>query len=408
MQTPLLPSRRQFLGGSLGGFFALAGAQQSLIAASPQGKAKRCLILCMNGCPSQFETFDPKPGQHTGGPTKAIPTTVKGLEIAETLPQIARRMHHLSVLRNLTSREGEHERAQYYLHTGYKFVEAFPRPALGSMVSKQAPVQAIPNYVAIGAPGYGPAFLGADHGPFSIEQPAQARRLLRVIEARRSRLQLTRELNAEFDRTHSVAAVERRVAVLDRIEQLIDTPFSRALDLDSVSQTERERYGESDFAQHLLLARCMLEINVPFVEVVLNGWDTHSQNFPQTDRLCRTLDQPWAMLLDDLEASGLLDETLLVWMGEFGRTPTINAEQGRDHFPQVTPAVIGGAGIATGQVLGQTTSSGTAIKGDAHHVPDLFATLFTVLGLDPRVEFPTDFGSMTKATDGGKAIAQLL
>lgn len=402
-------SRRNFIGGSLSGFASFAPAHnQQLLAAENSGKAKRCLVLWMNGGPSQMETFDPKPGHMTGGPTKAIETNVDGLRIAENLPEIAKQMDKLSVLRNITSREGEHERANYFLHTGYAFVEAFPRPAMGSVFSQSQQLGALPNYVSVGSRGFGPAFLGADHGPFSIENPEDARRLLRVIESRRSRLQLTRSLSEEFDKSHASEQVEQRLSVLSRIEKLIDTPFSQALNLEAVSDRDRQRYGEGGFANRALLAKRLLEVGVPFVEIQQGGWDTHADNFNATARLCGELDRPWAALMEDLDSSGLLDETLVIWMGEFGRTPVINGNRGRDHFPDVTPVVIGGAGVAHGEVIGQTNENGTAIDGERHSVPDLFATIFTALGIKPSTEFPTNFGSMTKATDDGRPIAALL
>ncbi|MEM7015383.1 MAG: DUF1501 domain-containing protein, partial [Verrucomicrobiota bacterium] len=237
--------RRHFLGGSLGGFvaFALSHNQQLLAKPGPHGVARRCLVLWMQGGPSQMETFDPKPGKLTGGPTKAIDTSVRGLQIAETLPHISKHMDKLSVIRNLTSREGEHERAQYLLHTGYAQVDGFPRPAMGSVLSEYAESQPLPNYVSVGSRGFGPAFLGTDHGPFAVENPEDARRLLRVIESRRSRLKLTRSLSEEFDKTHAAEQVEQRLSTMNRIEQLIDTPFASALNLESVSPRDRQRYG---------------------------------------------------------------------------------------------------------------------------------------------------------------------
>ena len=299
--------RRHFLGGALGGFSSFALANQQLVPAGrANGRAKRCLILWMDGGPSQMETFDPKPGTGTGGPTKAIETAVSGLQIAESLPQLAKRMDKLSVIRNLTSREGEHERARYYLHTGYKLVEGFPRPSLGSMMSHQVNSQPMPNYVSIGSSGYGPTYLGAEHGPFSIEDPEEARRLLRVIESRKTRLKLTRTLSEDFDRTHESPQVKQRLAALERIEQLIDTPFSKALALDEEPERAWERFQarENEFGKRMLVAKRMLELGIPFVEVNLGGWDTHQENFSNVSRLCRQLDQPWAAMMDELGRFG--------------------------------------------------------------------------------------------------------
>ncbi len=408
----MMIQRRRFLGSSAAGFFAWAWRfgcprlVQAAISRSPG--LRRCIVLWMDGGPSQMETFDPKPGTETGGPVQSIATSVPGLHISEFLPQIARRMHHLSVIRNLTSTEGEHQRAQHLMHTGYPRIDSFPRPSLGSIVSYETPPSAIPRYVTLGSRGFGPAFLGPEHGPFSIGDPDEARDMLSVLRQRRERLQFLQELSRPFATRHPDAAVQRRRAMIGQIEQLVDTPFSRALDLQREPASSRQRYGDSEFGRFCLLARRLLEADVRFVEIQLGGWDTHSGNFSATRRLCETIDLPWAALLDDLDERGLLDDTVLLWMGEFGRTPVINAAAGRDHFPAVTPAVIGGGGVRGGQVVGATTRDGRAIDGDSLTVPDLFATVLQRLDIEPDTEFTTSFGSPAPATDGGTPIAALL
>lgn len=400
-------SRRNFLGGSLGGFFSFAMAhhgQRLLAAAGAERTAKRLLVIWADGGPSQLDTFDPKPGRETGGERKSIETSVAGLEISETLPRLAKQMNKLSVIRNLSSREGQHERAKVYLHTGYKPVEAFPRPALGAVVSHGAPNSDLPNYVSIGSPGFGPAYLGLDHVPFSIEDAARARNLLQTLESRRSRIRLTRKLSENFSASRASAGAASRLAVLSGIEKLIETPFADALDVAAEPESVLQRYGDGAFAGHCVLARRLLETGVSFVEIHHAGWDTHQQNAQSTARLCGEIDQPWAALMEDLAARGLLEETIVMWLGEFGRTPQINGTAGRDHFPQVTPVVIGGGGFAGGEVIGRTNKDGTAIEGDSHGVADLFATVLSRLGVSPDREYETDFGSMTKATDDGKVI----
>lgn len=399
-------TRRNVLGGALGGFFAYAmrNGIDHVLASQPEGIAKRCVVLWMNGGPSQFETFDPKPGTSTGGEFKAISTSVPDVQICETLPNIAKRMNDLSIVRSVTSSEGEHIRAQYYLHTGYSFVPGFPRPSMGSVVAHESAPQDFPQYVAIGSPGYGPAYMGPDHAPFSIENPEEALQLMQSIRRRKRRIHLLQQLGATFDAEHPEDNLARRRAMVSRIETLVSTPFVSALDLEKESSSVRDRYGEHEFGQACLLARRLLETGVSFVEVQHDGWDTHANNFNESRELCEAIDAPWAALMDDLKSSGLLTETIVLWMGEFGRTPTINANRGRDHFPTVTPAVIGGGGIRGGQVIGATNRTGREIEGDSHKVPDLFATVFAALGMDPAKQFTTSFDSPTGATDSGKPI----
>ncbi len=411
MNIPML-NRRQVLGGAIGGFFAYAARNRcdQLFASSigDAAKAKRCIVLWMDGGPSQIDTFDPKPGKTTGGEFQSISTAADGVRISETLPHIAKQMDGLSVIRNLSSPIGDHQRAQYFLHTGFQFVQAFPRPALGSVISHTTTPTDFPNYVALGSRGFGPAYMGPEHAPFSIEDPAQARQLLVALRKRRGRLQLLNNLGAEFDQRHASTLVQQRQSMVSRIEALASTRFAEALDMERSSVADRQRYGETGFGQSCLLARRLLDLGVRFVVVQLGGWDTHANNFPALRQLCGQLDQPWGALMADLKSSGMLDDTVVVWMGEFGRTPRINAQRGRDHFPQATPVVIGGGPFQGGRAIGQTNALGTEISGDAVSVPDLFATIMSAFGIKPDQEFTTDFGSPTTATDDGKVIQGLL
>ncbi len=405
--------RRQWISASVGGLFGLAARSRcenlfaGLPGTNPGQKAKRCVVLWMEGGPSQLETFDLKPGTRTGGSTQTIATRADGIEISEFLPRIAQHMDQLSVIRNLTSREGDHDRGTYYLHTGYTPVPSFPRPAAGSVISRYAEDSDIPKFVQLGGANVGPAFMGPDHAPFTIEDPNRARELLEDLRRHRSRMGLIQKLSQEFETTHPEAMVERRKSMLHRIERLVTTRFIDALDWQKEPTPVQERYGQTDFGKSCLLARRLLECGVHFVEVVLSGWDTHANNAAEVRQLCTQLDGPWASLMEDLKSSGLLDETVVVWMGEFGRTPQINAQNGRDHFPDVTPVVIGGGGLSGGRVIGKTNHLGTEIEGPSHRVADLFATLYQAMGIRPDEEFQTDFGSPTTATEDGKLITDL-
>ncbi|MGI9516655.1 MAG: DUF1501 domain-containing protein [Pirellulaceae bacterium] len=409
---PISINRRQMLGGSIGGFFAYAARNHcdGLFASevNSSARAKRCIVLWMDGGPSQLDTFDPKPGTSTGGEFQSIETAAPGMRISETLPRVARQMDALSIVRNLTSDIGDHQRAQYYLHTGYQFVSSFPRPSLGSVISSTGGESALPNYVALGSAGYGPAFMGPEHAPFSIENAAQARQLLNTLRRRRGRLRLLGELGSEFDAQHPGPLLEQRKSMISRIGALSATQFSSALDLEQASPADRSRYGDSEFARNCLVARRLLDLGVRFVEIQRGGWDTHDNNFRAVRRLTGDIDRPLAALMEDLRNSGMLEDTIVIWMGEFGRTPRINGRAGRDHFPRVTPVVLGGGPIQGGRVIGGTNELGTEIQGEPWQVPDLFATIMSAFGVEPDEEFTTDFDSPTTATDGGRIIEGLL
>ncbi len=404
-------NRRQMIGGSVSGFFAYALRNRGtdLFAKSAfQGSAKRCVVLWMEGGPSQLDTFDPKPETGTGGPFKPLATTASDIQISETLPQLAKQMNHLSVIRNLTSTEGEHLRATYYLHTGFQLVPSFPRPAMGSVISRETPDSDFPKYVSLGATGIGPAYMGPEHTPFSVADADAAINLFNTVRRRKSRVSLLRELDSSFSNKFHDARMETRKAAVEKIERMASTRFAKSLDVRQSSKRDLSRYGESAFGRRCLIARQLLDLGVAFVEVQQSGWDTHSDNFNSVKRLCEQIDRPFAALVEDLKSSGMYDDTLIIWMGEFGRTPTINGQMGRDHFPAVTPVVIGGGPINAGVAVGQTSNDGRKIEGHSYHVADLFATIFNAFGVAPDKEYTTDFDSPTTATEDGKVIAELV
>lgn len=402
-------TRRKFVRGSLGGLFSFAALHQMdrLFAQESQKSTKRCLVLWMGGGPSQLDTFDPKPGTATGGPVTAIQTAVPGLNIASGLPEIAKRFGQLSVIRGLNSPEGDHDRGSHFLHTGYPFVQAFPRPTLGSIISHENPLSDFPLFVSVGARGLGPAYMGPDHAPFAVEDPATAVELISSLRKQRENLKTLDRFDRRFDQDHIDAGLDRRRASLQRVERMLTTSFVKAIDLNGASDSDRQRYGESSFGQRCLLAKRLLESGVKFVEVNHDGWDTHDDNFNNVARLCSEIDGPWSTLIDDLTASGLWNDTVVIWMGEFGRTPQINGNNGRDHFPKTTPIVLGGGGIRGGQIVGRTNETGLEIEDGEVTVPDLFATLLKALGVDPAHEFRTEFGAIAPASDHGTVISSL-
>jgi hypothetical protein len=408
MQTLL--SRRTLLQMAGTGVFSFSCRHRcdAIFATPPTNSVKRCIVLWMEGGPSQMETFDPKPGTATGGPTETLATSVPGISIAKHLPKIATKMQHLSIIRNLASPEGDHDRGSHFLHTGYPQVPAFPRPALGSVISHESPTADHPLFVSIGSRGFGPAYMGPDHAPFSVEDPNVAVTQLRELTKQRTLLRRLDSFNQAFDQDHYDNNLARRKSSIARIERLLSTPFVKALNVDSSPTQDLERYGDTTFGRRCLLAKRLLESGVRFVEVTHSGWDTHDDNFNNVARLCNEIDGPWSTLIDDLQASGLWDDTVVVWMGEFGRTPQINANNGRDHFPQVTPVVLGGGGIRGGQAIGQTNKLGVEIEGSSVTVPDLFATLLSTFGIDPNHQFQNEFGAIAPASDNGKVIQGLV
>jgi hypothetical protein len=402
-------SRRSFLGCGAGGFLAFAMRHQAGdLFAQEAVKAKACIVLWMRGGPSQLDTFDPKGGA-TGGGVKSLATVAKEIAIADSLPKTAGVMNHLSIIRSMTSKEGEHQRATTLLHTGRPFVEGVGHPSAGAIVSKESSDKAVtvPRYVTIGGEAFGPAFLGEEHGPFTLEDPERALEQLRQLQTKRARFKLAKELGRDFDDSHAGELLDRREGLMLRTAALLDTGFPKALDLAKESEELRNAYGRNGFGQGCLLARRLVEAGSRFVEVDLGGWDTHQNNAQGVRTLCSTLDPALAALVADLRDRRLLESTIVLWMGEFGRTPVINAENGRDHFPRAFSVAIGGGGIPGGRVIGDTGRAGLEIAKDPVTVPDLFATIFERFGFDTAKKYRDLQGAVVKMTESGVPVKGL-
>jgi len=418
-------NRRAFLKSSLAGLLsAWSFSPRRLLAepltgrkappsfgGAPAARAKACILLWMNGGPSHIDTWDPKDSSRF----KPIATAATGVQICEHLPQLAGQAGKLAILRSLSSKEGNHDRAQHLLHTGYAPNPTVAYPSLGSWVVEELgdSAQNLPGFVSINGPSEGPGFLGVEHAPFVVFDPtrplentAHARGvdMVRFLK-RRSTLDA---LEADFQRETGDPKVHSRQEVYAKAVRMMYSTKLKAFELDDESSTVRAAYGDNNFARGCLMARRLVEAGVKFVEVVLDGWDTHADNFGRTQKLMGALDPAMATLLVELEERKLLDSTLVVTVGEFGRTPKINEREGRDHHPQAFSAVLAGAGVRGGIVHGATDESGAKVVQDPANVPDFMATIASLLGVDPARELRTPRGRPITVTDGGKPIAALL
>ena len=403
-------SRRDWLRLSAAGLagYSMSGwlGTLSADAATDPKRRRSCILLWMNGGPSQMDTFDLKPGHANGGPFREIATAVPGIKISEHLPRLARHVDRLALVRSMSSKEGDHDLANYYVHAGYLKRGPIQYPTIGALVAKETGAESadLPTYVSI-APhrrlssgAQTPGFLGPRYAPLIVgdgdtrDQSLGVRNLTphtgiggEHIEAR---LRLVQQMQHEFVADHPSAAATSHQTAYQRAARLMRTSAGKAFDLDEEPAKLRDAYGRNRFGQGCLLARRLVERGVPFIEVSLGGkngigWDSHVNNFETVRDLSQVLDAGWATLVGDLKARGLLDSTLIVWMGEFGRTPTINPDKGRDHFPGAWTAVLGGGGIKGGQVIGKTSGGGEAIVQRPVSVPDMLATVCVALGVDP-------------------------
>ncbi len=417
-----LPSRRTLL--RFGATGALAGALPALSYQRPAradgppagaGPARSCIFLYLAGGPSHIDTFDLKPGRPGGGEFRPVATSVDGLQICEHLPRLAERMKQLALVRSLTAKEGNHDRARHLMHTGYAPAGGADHPAFGSMVAetRRGVASGLPGYVAIAGPGEDSGFLSSAYSPFPVKNPLRPVRHLapaRGIEGPRfaRRLTVWRQLEDQFAASRGGGYVGSRRQVAEQALTLMQSSGSRAFQVEEEPESVKEAYGSSEFGAGCLMARRLVEAGVPFVEVTLNGWDTHEDNFNRVKTLCGTLDQGLSALVDDLAGRGLLGSTLLVCAGDFGRTPRINERGGRDHHPACSSVLLGGGGIRPGQVVGESDADGDQVRSRPVTVPDLYRTVAHLLGLNPDRSRTSPAGRPIKTVDGGARIAELL
>jgi uncharacterized protein (DUF1501 family) len=417
--------RRTLLSTGAQGLFALlvsrwlgdgvALADTAPVVAAPTATAKACVVIYLNGGPSQLDTFDPKPGAPTGGPFKAIATRARGVRISQHLPNIAEQADKIAIVRGLSSKEGNHQRAQYLLHTGYSPNPTVVHPALGAWVSKRLgdPASDLPPFVSIGGPSAQAGILGVENGPFVVQRgggiPDDVAFAAGVSEARFGRRVAGLDvLERHFAAETAEPMVAGRRAVYAKATRLIHSPRISAFDLASEPSLLKAAYGDNDFGRGCLTARRLVEAGVKFVEVVLDGWDTHQNNFERVKDLSAQLDPGMGTLLRDLADRHLLDSTLVVCVGDFGRTPKINGNEGRDHFPQAAFAVLAGGGVKGGVVRGETSPDGSQVVRDPTPVPNLFATVATLLGMGLDTEATAPSGRPIKVTDRGAVVPELI
>ncbi len=419
MDRDLLHRRTLLQVGASALFGALVNrylSPRTALAADGRGaKASACILLWLNGGPSHIDTFDPKPGKASGGPFKAIKTRAPGVLLCEHLPRLAERCNEIALVRSMSSKEGNHSRAQYYVHTGYAPSPTVEYPSMGAWTGARRgePEAELPAFVSIGGPSFGAGFLGVQNGPFVLQKagapPADVSVSPGVDGARFERRLAA--LSAMDERFASVTAdpkLDGRRQVYAKAVRLMQTPKLEAFDVSGESEATRRAYGDTDFGRGCLAARRLVERGVKFVEIVLDGWDTHQNNFERTQSQMAALDPAFAALLADLTSRGRLGSTLVACMGEFGRTPTINANDGRDHWPAAWSAALAGGGIRGGVVRGATDDDGAKVTTAPTTVPDLLATMATLLGLDPAHTETSPTGRPISVTDGGAAIRELM
>ena len=438
MTRPSALSRREML-KQLSAYGAFGTSMSPLLpvlaneATRSTTRHRSVILLWMTGGPPQTDTFDMKPGHENGGQFKPIETSVSGIQVCEHLPQMAKLMQHCVPIRSMSTKEGDHTRATYLLRTGNLPQGPIDYPTLGSLFSKELGRENsdLPNFVAV-APytsfspaAYSPGFLGPKFAPLVV---GDANRIVNAAgtnydqslavknlslpagintERADARLALLGDLESDFASQRPGFNAESHQSAYAAAVRMMRSEAVKAFQLDDEKAALRDAYGRNQFGQACLLARRLVERGVPFVEVSLNGvnnnqtfaWDTHAQNFAAVKGLLGVLDPAWSTLITDLKDRGLLDSTLIVWMGEFGRTPKINPQAGRDHFPNAWSSVMCGGGIKGGQAIGKTSDDGMKVDDRPVSVQDLFATMCAVLGLDSMKQNISNVGRPIRLAD---------
>lgn len=416
-RTPRGMSRRHFMRHLAGGAAMAAPAAcfvNSLRAQAQQLKRnhKAAIMLWMGGGPSTMDIWDLKPGAATGGPFQPIATNAPGVQISEHLPMMAKNMDKMAIIRSMSTREADHGRGRYYMHTGYVPNPNMTHPSYGAVISHELTPDdlEIPPFVSVGGGSEGPGFLGMAYAPFVVSSNGQVRNLDMNVEEKRlmDRMHMLARLEGSFINQNRGQSARDHAKVLDKTLSLMTSQQMAAFKTNGEPQEVQDRYGTTGFARGCLMARRLVEVGVPFVEVSLGGWDNHQNIFPTlADTKLPELDKAMSALVEDLAARDMLKDTAIIWMGEFSRTPRINGNQGRDHWARSWSVVVGGAGMHGGQAIGETNADGTQVVTDPYTSQDVMASVCKALGISLSTTFTSNNGRPMKIANSGKVIKEL-
>jgi len=400
--------RREFLTSTAG----VLGLLQTLKANQEEIKknGKSAILLWMGGGPSTMDIWDLKPDAATGGPFRPIGTT-GDVQICEHMPLMAKQMHNMAIVRSMSTREADHMRGRYYMHTGYVPNPSIEHPSYGSLLSHQLRRDdiEIPQFVTVGGGSMGAGFLGAQYNPFSVNSDGRIRNLDMKVDARLIQRAYALDLiESNFINQKRGSLAKDHQSVLKQTFNLLTSEQMEAFKIAGEPEPVKERYGDNGFGKGCLMARRLVEVGVPFIEVNLGGWDNHQNIHPTLkDNKLPVLDQGMSALVEDLEQRELLDDTAIIWMGEFSRTPRINGNAGRDHWARSWSVVVGGAGMNGGIAVGATNDDGTKVITDPYSSQDVMASVCKALGISLSTTFTSNSGRPMKIANSGKVIKEL-
>lgn len=382
-------------------------------AADLKKNKKSAILLWMSGGPSTMDIWDLKPGASTGGQFRPI-STAGDVQISEHMPMTAKVMDKLSIVRSMSTREADHMRGRYYMHTGYVPNPNIEHPSYGAVLSHELIDQRadleIPPFVSVGGGSVGPGFLGMAWSPFVVNSNGQVRNLEMGLKEDRlmQRMAALDMIENNFIKQNRGSASEDHQKILKKTLNLMTSSQMEAFKVMKEPKEVQDRYGNDGFGRGCLMARRLVEAGVPFVEVDFGGWDNHANIFTTlADQKLPVLDRAMSALVEDLEQRGLLEDTAIIWMGEFSRTPRINGGAGRDHWARSWSVVMGGAGMKGGLGVGSTNADGTSVETEPYTSQDVMATVCKALGISLETTFTSKSGRPMKIANGGKVIKEL-
>ena len=408
-------SRRNMLAAT-GGAALLGMNIRTLLAAAGKdhaAKAEHVILFWNGGGMSHIDTFDPKPGRKTAGEFKPIKTSAPGVEISEIFPQVAKQMHHVTLVRSIAGTQGDHGRATHQLQTSYLPFPNLVHPGIGSVVAHEMPqVGDLPAYISISGAAPKAGYLGQKCEAYFVSNPGDKDPYLAfpegIAEVRgNKRLEVLEKFTNRFNGKSTDTRLQSTDTSIEEAVRLMRSPALEAFEFSKVAPKTLDRYGNTAFGRGALLAKRLVEKGVRFVQINRGGFDTHSNNFPAMQDHAETMDPALASLIQDLAESGLLSKTLVVMLSEFGRTPVINKDAGRDHHASVFTAFMAGGGLKGGLAYGTSDADGADPQDKPVQVPDLHATICHSLGINPNKEVNTPLERPLKLVDSGKPVTEL-
>ena len=395
-------SRRNFLAA-----LSAVSMARPAAAAKEATRGKSTMLIWLSGGPPTIDMWDLKPGSKNGGPFNPISTT-GDFQISEKMPLLAKSGKDFSIVRTMSTREADHARASYFMHTGYVPNPSIKHPSIGSIVAKEVgpalPDLEIPAYCSIGKNKFGGGYLGDEFNPFVINTDGNVPNIGKAIKP--SRLTLLNMIEEQFSKGNRGDLPDEHRRLVNKAVQLTTSKQLESIKVQYEPQVVRDAYGDTTFGQSVLMGRRLMQTGVPFVEVNWGGWDLHVDVHGRLEQKLPELDKVVSSLFSDLKRLDMWHDTAIIIMGEFGRTPRINANAGRDHWASTWSAVIGGGLFHGGRAYGKTSPDGKSISdGKPFTAGDLLCTAYQAMDIDPEKLYMSKSGRPLKLGNGGRTIS---